>query len=141
MDIAFVRNRLRETIERAKQRAAERRTRSDLASTAFGEFLVGIAVPLVRQVANVLKSESYLFSVFTPSGSVRLMSDTSADDFIEVSLDTSGETPRVVSHIRRRRGGHVVDDERVVGSGDPATLTEEEFLAFLLNALEPFVER
>ena len=141
MDTAIVRRRLHDTIERAKHHAAERRARSDQASAAFGEFLSATAVPLVRQIANVLKSEGYLFSVFTPSGSVRLMSDKSADDFIDLALDTTGESPRVVAHVRRSRGGRVVEDERTVGGGDPAAVSEEELLTFLLKALEPFVER
>lgn len=141
MDIAFVRKRLHDTIQRARQHAAERRVRSDSASAAFNDFLSSTAVPLVRQIANVLRSEGYLFSVFTPSGSVRLMSDKSAEDYVEILLDTAGEAPRVVSRIRRSRGTRVIDEERPVGSGDPASLNEEELLTFLLHALEPFVER
>ncbi len=58
-------------------------------------------MPLFRQVANILKAERYAFSVFTPTGGVRLMSDRSADDFIELSLDTTGERPVVVGVISR----------------------------------------
>ena len=53
-----------------------------------------IAVPLFRQVANALKADGYAFTVFTPSGSVRLMSDRVADDYIELTLDTVRRTRR-----------------------------------------------
>ena len=96
-------------------------------------------MPLFKQVANVLRIGGYLFTVFTPSGSVRLMSDRSAEDYIEVSLDTTGDRPQVIGHASRSRGRRVVDAERAIG--EPGELTEEELLAFLLKELEPFVER
>jgi hypothetical protein len=89
----------------------------------------------------VLKAAGYPFSVFTPSGSVRLMSDKSSEDYIEIALDTSEEAPRVVGHVSRSRGRRVVDAERVVGPGDPESITEEQLFEFLLKELEPFVER
>jgi hypothetical protein len=96
MEIADVRNRLTQTIERSRRGAAARRTRNDQAAKAFETFLDRSAVPLFKQIGNVLKIENYPFTVFTPSGSVRLMSDRSADDYIELSLDTSGTEPRVM---------------------------------------------
>src|SRR4051812_5403678 len=93
MEIADVRKRVHATIERSKQRAAERRARGDEAGRAYSTFLETIAVPIFRQVANVLRAEGYAFTVFTPSGSVRLMSDRAAEDFIELTLDTAGEEP------------------------------------------------
>ena len=141
MEISDVRKRVHETMARAKRRAAERRTAVDQASRDFETFLQRTAVPLVRQIANVLQADSYLFTVFTPSGGVRLMSGRSADDFIEIGLDTSGDAPRVMGHVTRSRGRRVVESEEVVGSGAPGAITEEELLEFLLRALEPFVER
>lgn len=126
-------------MERAKRRAAERRTRSVEAERAFSRFLERIAMPLFRQVANVLRSDGYLFNVFTPSGAVRLMSDRHAEDFIEIVLDTSDPEPRVVGRTSRRVGNRVVESEKPIG--EPASLTEEELLGFLLKELEPFVER
>jgi hypothetical protein len=141
MEISEVRNRLTQTIERARRAASERRKRNDEASRAFQVFLSDVAVPLFKQIANVLKIEAYPFTVFTPSGSVRLMSDKSAQDFIELVLDASGDSPRVVSHASRARGREVVETERVVGSGAPEAIDGEELLTFLLKELEPFVER
>jgi len=139
MEVSDVRKRLLQTIERAKRRAAVRRARSDEASRAFTTWLDAVAVPMFRQVANVLRAENYLFAVFTPSGSVRLMSDRAAEDYIEISLDTSGDIPRVIGHTSRGRDNRVIDAERPIG--DPATLTESDVLEFLLKELEAFVER
>jgi hypothetical protein len=139
MEISLVRKRLTETIERAKKQAAERRGRSDQAARDFELFLQKVAVPLFRQVANALKADGYGFTVFTPSGSVRLMSDRSAEDYIELTLDTGASTPTVVGQISRARGRRVIDAERPIGP--PDALTEEQLLDFLLKELEAFVER
>ncbi|OLC47548.1 MAG: hypothetical protein AUH43_11560 [Acidobacteria bacterium 13_1_40CM_65_14] len=141
METSNVRQRLQQTIERARRSAGERRARNDEATRAFNDFLDHVAVPLFKQIANVLKIENYPFTVFTPAGNVRLMSDRSADDYIELALDTSDAEPRVMAHISHSRGRRVVDAEQVVGSGRPETLTEEDLFAFLLKELEPFVER
>src|SRR5690349_12418609 len=100
MEISAVKRRVKTVIERSKARAGERRTRADAAQREYPSFLSGIAVPLFRQVAGVLKAEGYAFTVFTPSGGVRLMSDKNADDLIELSLDTSGDQPAVVGHVK-----------------------------------------
>jgi len=139
MEISDVRKRIHITIERARQRAAERRTRGDEAARAYSTFLDTVAVPMFRQVANVLKSEGYPFSVFTPTGSVRLMSDRAAEDFVELTLDTTGDTPQVVGHTSRSRGRRVTESERAIGG--PGALTEEAVLEFLAKELEPFVDR
>jgi hypothetical protein len=141
MEISEVRKRVRATIERARRGAADRRQRNDEATRAFTRFLEDIAVPLFKQIANVLEIERYPFTVFTPSGGVRLMSDRSGDDYVEITLDTSGDAPRVTGRISHSRGRRTTDAERVVGSGDPAAVSEEDLLAFLLKELEPFVEK
>jgi hypothetical protein len=139
MEISIVRRRLTETIERAKKGATERRERGDRATRDFEVFLAKIAVPLFRQVANALKADGYAFTVFTPSGSVRLMSDRSASDYIELTLDTLANPPHVIGRISRARGGHVIDAERPIGA--PEALSEEQLLEFMLKELEAFVER
>ncbi len=141
MEISDVRKGVFEAMSRAKRQAAERRTRTDRASLAFDTWLERIAIPLARQISNVLRAEGYTFNVFTPSGSVRLMSDRGTEDFVEISLDATGDTPRVVGHTSRGRGRRLLQAEQTVGSGDPETITEEELFAFLLKEIEPFVER
>lgn len=139
MEIADVRKRVNETIERAKRRAAERRTRTDEAGRAFDSYLEVTAVPLFRQIANILRADGYPFNVFTPTGSVRLMSDRRTEDFIEVLLDTTADQPQLVLHSSRGRGRRVDESERAIG--DPATLTEQDLLTIVLKELEQLVSR
>ena len=142
MEISEVRRRVRETMERAKRMAAERRTRAEEATKEYDAFLNEVATPLLRQIAAVLRPESYMFTVFTPAGSVRLMSDRSSSDYIELLLDTNGPHPQVVGHSSRSRGRHVLEREQPIGKGGPIReLTEEDVLDFVLKELEPLVER
>jgi len=139
MEISDVRKRLLAAIERSKQRAAERRARADDAAKAYSTFIDTIGVPIFRQVANVLKAEGYPFGVFTPAGSVKLVSDRHPQDSIEIVFDASGDQPLVMGHTTRGRGGRVVESEQPVG--DPAALSETDVLEFLARELEPFVDR
>lgn len=141
MEISQVRQRLNDTIERARRAAGERRSKNDQASRAYDLFLQDRAIPLFRQVANVLRAAGYQYSVFTPGGSVRLMSDRAAEDFIELSLDTTGDEPAVMGHVSRARGRRIVESEQAIGARDIENISEEQLLEFLQRALEPFVER
>jgi hypothetical protein len=141
MESSDVRRRLNLTIERARRAAVERRIKVDEASRDFEELLDRVAVPLFRQVAQALRAGGYPFAVSTPGGSVRLASDKSGDDYIELSLDTEGQEPVVLGHTRRARGQRVLDTERPIGTGAVRNVTEEQVLAFVLKELEPFVER
>ena len=72
---------------------------------------------------------------------VRLALDKSADDYIEIALDTSGEQPVILGHSRRTRGRSVVESERPIGGPSISEVTEEQLLAFVLEQLGPLVER
>jgi hypothetical protein len=139
MEISDIKRRVVETIDRARRRAAERRTRHDEAAREYETFLDRTAVPVFKQVSNVLRAEGFAFTVFTPGGSVRLMSDRSTEDYIELGLDTSGDEPVVSGHTGRSRGRRVVESEQSIGP--PAALSENDVLSFVLKALEPLVER
>lgn len=141
MEISVVKQRLVDTIERARRSAAARRTRNDEASRAYQPFLDQVAIPLFRQFASVLKASGYPFTVFTPSGAVRLMSDRAAEDFIELSLDTTGDTPVVLGHISRMRGRRLIETEQPVSKHAVEHTTTEDVLEFLLREIEPFVSR
>lgn len=141
METSVVRKRLTDTIERARRAAAERRARGDEAGRAYAEFLDTIAVPLFRQVAHALKASGYAFSVFTPSGSVKLMSDRNSEDYIELSLDTAGEQPLVIGKSSRARGRRVVETERAIAEVSVPHLTEDHVLSYVLTELEPLVEK
>jgi len=141
MEISDVKKRILQTIDSAKRVAAERRTRVDRAARDYETFLERVAVPMFKQVSAVLRAENHAFTVFTPAASVRLMSDRAADDYIELALDSTGPEPLVMGHTSRGRGRRVVESERVVGSGKPDELADEDVLTFLAKELEPFVEK
>ena len=142
MEISDVRKRVLETIVRAKRNVTERRARVDEAGREYEVFLQQLAVPLFRQIVNVLRAENYLFNVFTPGGSVRLMSERSAEDYIELVLDTTEDPPRVTGRASRSRGRRVLETERPIGAPGPVRdLTEDDVLRFVMQELERFVER
>ncbi|HVH26445.1 MAG TPA: hypothetical protein VM818_06785 [Vicinamibacterales bacterium] len=139
MEIADIKRQVVETIDRARREAGDRRSRAADAAREYGVFLDQRAIPIFKQVANVLRAEGFAFSVFTPAGSVRLMSDRAAEDYVELTLDTGGDRPVVSGHVSRIRGRRIVESEASLGS--PAELGEEEVLSFVLKGLEPLVER
>lgn len=142
MEISDVRKRVLETVTRAKRAAAERRARADEAAHEYTAFLERVAVPLFRQLGNVLRAEGYPFNVMTPGDSVRLVSDRSPTDYIELFLDTSGEAPRVVGRTSRGRGSRVLQSEQPLADHGPVRdLGEDDVLRFVMEALTPFVER
>jgi hypothetical protein len=93
-------------------------------------------------LANALKAEGYPCTVSTPSGGLRLAADRGRDDYIELTLDGSGDRPIVVGRVRQTRGSRTLEDERPIKAGAaPQDLTEGDVLAFLVEALEPWLER
>ena len=141
METSAVRQRVNQIIDHAKRSAAERRARNDEAGRAYDRFLEQVAVPLFRQVAGALKAATYNFTVFTPSGSVRLTSDKTAEDYVEITLDTSGERPVVMGHTSRARGRRVLESERPIADEAVAELTDQHVLEFVMKEIAPFVER
>lgn len=141
METSDVKRRVVEAIDRAKRATQERRVRADEASREFDLFLERIAVPLCRQLAGALKAEGYSFVTFSPSGAVRLASERSPEDYVELFLDTHGDEPLVIGHTRRGRGSRIIETERPLRRGPVRDITEDDTLRFLLKELEPFVER
>ena len=139
VDIADVRKKVLVAIAGARSRAGDRRAHVDRATAAYQVLLDRTAVPIFRQVANVLRAEGHVFALSTPAGAVRLSWDRAPEDGIELTLDASAESPVVMGRTSRRRGSRVVQTEAALG--DPETIGEDEVLAFVLKALEPFVER
>ena len=144
METSIVRQRVREAIERVKRsagdRRGDRRAQMDEASRQYELFLQRIAVPLFKQVGNVLVTEGHPFTAFTPGGSVRLMSDRVNDDYLEVVLDTNGAAPKLLGRASHSRGGDVTQSELVLNATtDIGALTEEDLLGFILSELEAFV--
>ncbi len=142
MEVSDVRKRVKEVIDQAKRAMAERRTLVDEATREYQVFLDRIATPLFRQIGNVLRAEGHPFTVSTPGSSVRLVSDRSERDYIDLALDTSDRRPQVVIHASRSRGRRVTESEAPIGSGGPVRdLTEDDVLDAVMKELEPLVER
>jgi hypothetical protein len=142
VEVSQVRNRLRRAIDGARDHAQQRRQHVAEAERAYQVFLDEVATPLVRQVANALKVEGYAFTVFTPGNGLRLASDRGRDDYIEFALDDANEPPQVVARISRTRGSRTIDEERPIKPGaSPDAITDEELLDFLLDVLEPWLEK
>jgi len=141
VEVSEIRKRLLRTIDHAKQDAAARRARLDRAAQEYERFLEIVAGPVFRQFAGAVKAEGYAFTLATPPGGLRLESERNREDAIELELDTT-EAPVVMGRTRRERGHRVVSTERPIRDGAAiAELTEEDVLAFLLEAIVPFVER
>ena len=142
MEVSEVRRQLRHAIDRAKARAQQRRQQVADAERAYAAFLEDVATPTTRMVASALKAEGYPFTVSTPSGGLRLASDRGRDDYVEFELDGGGANPTVIGRVRRTRGSRTLEEERPVKAGAaPQELTHEDVLAFLVGALEPWLDR
>jgi hypothetical protein len=142
MEVSDVRRRLRGAIEEAKRRAAERRGRVDEASRAWAEVLTATVEPAFHTLASALSGEGHRFKVLTPGGAARLALERSAEEFIELALDTAREEPAVMLRSTRGRGRRMVSSERVAREGSTiATLTQEDVVGLLLDELVPFIER
>lgn len=135
-----LRRRVRAAIELAKKSAAARRARTDAAARDYEKFLAEMAVPLVQQFATALTAEGHIFHVATPAESIRLTSGTSADDYIELLLDSTQDPPEVMARVNRGRGRRVLTSERPVRERTAiADLNEEDVLTLLLKEIPPFL--
>jgi len=142
MDVSDVRRRLRGAIDAARCEAAARRERSDAAHRDYETFLAQRATPTFRLLASALAGDGHRFTIFTPADSVRLVSESSSDDFIELALDTSLDPPGVVGRTSRGRGRRNVSSERVIREGTSiGDLTDEDVLEFLLPGIVSLIER
>jgi hypothetical protein len=142
METSLVRRRIVDVITARRHDAAERRKRNAEALPEYDGFLERIAIPVARQVADVLRAERLPFRVQTPADAVRLVSDRAVGDFLEISLDTSGQRPQVVVHVEHVRGREQFVDVQSIRPGVLiSALTEEDVLEAIADALGPLVER
>jgi hypothetical protein len=136
MDVPEVRRRVRAAIERARRDDASRRERVDGATREFGEFLSARAVPLFHQLASALVAEGHRYKVFTPASSVRLASERTPDDYVELLLDTTVDPPVVLGRSSKGRGRNAITQERPVRDGVAiADVTEEDVADFVLGEI------
>ncbi len=142
MEVSDVRKRLLQTVDRARRSAAERRGRADAAAQSYEEFLEKVATPVFRMFVTALRAEGHPFAVHTPAGGLRLASDRSAEDYIELALDTTVDPPAAIARVSRSRGHRVISTEREIREKTAIErLTEEDVLEFLLGEIVPFVVR
>jgi hypothetical protein len=143
MEPSQVRRHVRESIERARQASAARRAANDAASRAWASARDALIVPVWQQALQALRAEGHRFQISTPSDAVRVSSEKTPQDGVELALDTTGASPVVVLRATQARGRQVLSEERAAASGTEAiaTLTEEQALAWLLDALIPLFER
>lgn len=130
-------------LEDARKDVASRRANTDKATAAYENFLRGVAIPLFRQAATVLKAEGQPFTAQTPAGSVRLVSDHGAHDFLELELDTAGGQPQVIGRTSQMRGrqGQVVEERALTSGKAIEDLTEDDVSQFLIAEIRKFVTR
>jgi len=140
MEIADIRRRVRAAIDQAKRDAAARRERSAAAARAYEEFLTARAVPAFNLVAAALVGEGHRFKVSTPAESVRLSSESAAESYIELALDATDDPPAILIRSNAGRGRRAVTRERSVRQ-DIATLTQDDVVGFVLDAIGPFLDR
>jgi hypothetical protein len=143
MEVSVVRQRVLDVLKQAKRtdadRRADRRAQSDQATREFETFLQRVAVPLFKQIADVLRSESYPCDVFTPGGSVRLMGKGN-DDYVELVLDTKGAAPKLLGRASHLRAGNVTQTELVLNAtADISALTDDDLLGYLLSEIDALV--
>jgi hypothetical protein len=142
MEVSDVRRQLRGAIEEARRRSAERRVRTDEASRAWEQILAGIAVPVFQTIASALAAEGHRFNVLTPGETVRLSRERSAEEFVELALDTQREEPALLLRSTRGRGRRMLSSERIVREGAAiAAVTDEDLVSALVQELVPIIER
>jgi hypothetical protein len=140
MDSGLIRKRLRAEIDAARRTSAERRERATIATRAYDVFLENVAVPAFRTMSNVLRAEGVPFEAQTPGSTVRLVSDRSRDDVIEMMLDTTTDPPQPVFVTTRTRGGRLLQTERPLKDRAPIDkLTEDEVIDGLIEELRPWL--
>lgn len=134
MDVSELRKKILRALDDARKEATVRRREVDQAAAAFETFLTSVAVPVVRQAAQVLNASGETFAVNTPTGSVRLVSEKSPQTFIEFVLDVAGSRPEVLGRVSLTRGrsGHVVAERPLVPDRSIASLTDDDVSAFLV---------
>ena len=70
------------------------------------------------------------------------MSDKRRDDYIELVLDTTGGAPQLLGRSEPRRGRRRHSDRARLNRDGPTSRADGRGCAgFVLNELEPFVER
>ncbi len=141
MDTSELRKRILHALDAARKDAVSRRSAVDEAHRAFESFLETIAVPLLRQAQDVLGAEKQLFTVASPAGSARIVSDNAPDTFIEFVLNIKPTPPQVIGRVSLTRGRQgVIVEERPVAVGKAvAELGDDDVAKFLVTEIPRLV--
>ena len=142
IDTGEIRKRLRLTIDRARKASEAQRAETDAAAGSFALFVERTAAPVFRGLVQALRAEGHLFSLETPADAIRITSDRSASDYIELTLDTNRRPVALIARTAYTRGRRTVEEERLIREGaDFDAVTDEHLLELVLALLGPFVER
>jgi hypothetical protein len=142
IEISELRKQIKQTIDRARHAAGDRRQRQDAATREGQRALEEIVTPIFKMTAGVLRAEGFPFQLSTPAGAVRLASERSRDDFIEVALETDRDPVAFVGRVSRTWGRRVLASERIVREAPGLDgLSDDDIVRFLTTELQPFVER
>jgi hypothetical protein len=143
MDVSELRKRILHALDAARRDASMRRQTRSEAEQQWETFLSSVAVPLFKQAMAVLKAEGQLFSVHTPAGSVRLVSDGSPETYLELVLDLAGAVPQVTGRISlsRGKGRQQVEEQPVAPGKAVGALDENDLAAYLVAAVPKLVVR
>jgi hypothetical protein len=142
MEVSDVRRRLRAAIEEARKRAGERRAVADEASRVYDALLERVAIPAFHAVQSALAGEGLRFKVETPAASARLVREGSAEELVELSLDTERDVPAILLRSTRGRGRRMISSEKILAEGpEIAELSEETLVNAVLDELVPLLER
>ena len=92
--------------------------------------------------ATALRAEGHPFKVFTPAGGLRLASERSAEDYIELALDTADQSAAASPASAAGAGTASSPPSGAIRRTHTRdSLTEEDVLQFLLGEMDPFVGR
>ena len=142
IEFTEVHKRLHQRIDSAKYAAESYRIRADASKYQYERFLDDVANPIFIMLGQALRAEGYPFQVFSPAGGLRLVSEKSGEDFVELFLHTGDELSVVIGRVSRTWGRRVVTNEQPIREGATVDqLTNEDVLDFMLKQIEPFVCR
>jgi hypothetical protein len=143
LDVSDLRKRILRALDDARRDASFRRTVVDDAAQAYATFLRTLAVPLLKQAAQVLRGEGHTFTLNTPADGAQLVSAKSPHTFLEFAFQPSGPVPQVVGRVSLEHGrqGRVVL-ERPIAEGKPiAEIAEDDVAAFLVAEIPRLILR
>lgn len=143
MDVSDLRKKILRALDDARKDATARRAIVDQASQAYATFVETRAIPVLKQAVQVLRGEGKPFTLNTPADGPRLVSDASANSYLEFALDLSQPTPQVIGRVSLAHGrqGRIVEERPIAPGKAVADLTEDDIATFLVTEIPKLVLR